>query len=181
MTALRHAEQAAAPVRPETRAATRTTNPGRGLVDRDSFLRLNATAQENLLRQTLLLYLTALELANHNPDDWESAAFVGALDHLAARAPLLAYDEVARMLLPVSQRPPERRVARVTTGILRVQADGDSQQLRREKLDRNGMRRRLLQLSAIQLSNDVADAKRSVVAQGRRRQTATAEGNEAGD
>jgi hypothetical protein len=154
----------------------------RGLADRDSFLKLQPAAQETLLRQALLLYLTALELTNRNPDDWESAAFLAALDHLATKAPLPAYDEVERMLLPVSQRPPpparppqsppyermdeRRQGGRRSTDILRVQGGPEgARPLPPEKLDRNGMRRRLLQLSAVQLpSLDKADARRSVLA-----------------
>ncbi len=164
----------------------------RGLTDRDSFLKLQPAAQATLLRQALLLYLTALELANHNPDDWESAAFLAALDHLAARSPLQAYDEVERMLLPVSQRPQSpparppqsppyerkderRQGGRRSTDILRVQAAGadGARPLPPEKLDRNGMRRRLLQLSAVQPpSLDQADARRSVLARTSRRHAA---------
>lgn len=154
----------------------------RGLIDRDSFLKLRPAAQENLLRQALLLYLTALELANHNPDEWESAAFTAALDYLTARSPLKAYDEVERMLLPVSQRPKERASLRKTTGILRVEPGEGGPRHVHEKLDRNGMRRRLLQLSAIQLPLlDPADARRSVVARAHRRHVMASEGDEAGD
>lgn len=163
----------------------------RGLADRDSFVKLQPAAQETLLRQTLLLYLTALELANRNPDDWESAAFGAALDHLTAGAPLQAYREVERMLLPVSQRPQtppppgppgDAAAIRRTTGILRVQVGGEAPGARREKLDRNGMRRRLLQLSAVQLSSlDKADARRSVLARTSSRQAATAGAESPGD
>lgn len=136
----------------------------RGLIDRDSFLRLEPPAQETLLRQTLLLYLTALELANLNPDEWESAAFAAAVDHLAAKAPLQAYHEIERMLLPSHQRPRPRKSGEVTA-ILRVEAGtaGLPSSPRPsqvsspgQKLDRNGMRRRLLQLSAIRLPKDGA-------------------------
>lgn len=163
----------------------------RGLTDRDSFLKLQPAAQETLLRQALLLYLTALELTNRNPDDWESAAFLAALDHLAAKAPRQAYDEVERMLLPAAQRPQSlparppqsppyermderRQGGRRSTDILRVQAGQDgARPLPREKLDRNGMRRRLLQLSALQSpSLDKADARRSVLARTSRRHAA---------
>jgi hypothetical protein len=162
----------------------------RGLVDHDSFLKLKPAAQETLLRQTLLLYLTALELTNRNPDDWEAGAFLAALDHLAAKAPLQAYREVERMLLPASQRPQtrgdgrsderadgeRRQSARRSTDILRVQAGPDgAHPLPREKLDRNGMRRRLLQLSAVQSpSLDKADARRSVLARTSSRHAAMA-------
>ena len=143
----------------------------RGLIDRDSFARLQPAAQENLLRQALLLYLTALELVNRNPDDWEAAAFAAAMDLLVARQPLRAYDEVERMLLPAAQRPQPQAMAR-RTAILRMEtgAAGRQSQPPREKLDRNGMRRRLLQLSAVQLSSlDAAEARRSVLARTSRR------------
>lgn len=154
----------------------------RGLVDRDSFLKLDPAAQETLLRQTLLLYLTALELAGRDADDWESAAFAAAVDHLADRAPLHAYHEIARMLTPRDQRPAARQGAGLTA-ILRVEIDEASAPPQR--LDRNGLRRRLLQLSAIQLPIDMADARRSVIARSRRNLQPTAaaqsEGEEAGD
>jgi hypothetical protein len=173
----------------------------RGLVDHDSFLKLKPAAQETLLRQTLLLYLTALELTNRNPDDWEAGAFLAALDHLAATAPLQAYREVERMLLPAPQRPQppaqpsyersderaggeRRQAARRSTDILRVQAAGPdgAHPLPREKLDRNGMRRRLLQLSAVQApSLDKADARRSVLARTSSRHAAMAGAESPGD
>jgi hypothetical protein len=153
----------------------------RGLVDRDSFLKLDAAAQETLLRQTLLLYLTALELAGLNPDHWESAAFSAAVDHLAAKAPLHAYHEIERMLTPRDQRPATRNTAGLTA-ILRVETNEAS--ALPERLDRNGMRRRLLQLSAIRPPLDMADARRSVIARSRRKlqpAMAQSEGDEAGD
>jgi hypothetical protein len=181
----------------------------RGLVDHDSFLKLKPAAQETLLRQTLLLYLTALELTNRNPDDWEAEAFLAALDHLVARLPLQAYREVERMLLPAPQRPQppvqpsyergdtqsggaqsggalggeRRQAARRSTDILRVQAGPDgAHPLPREKLDRNGMRRRLLQLSAVQApSLDKADARRSVLARTSSRHAAMAGADSHGD
>lgn len=141
----------------------------RGLIDRDSFARLQPAAQENLLRQALLLYLTALELVNRNPDDWEAAAFAAAMDLLVARQPLRAYDEVERMLLPAAQRPQPQAMAR-RTAILRMETGAAGQQPPPAKLDRNGMRRRLLQLSAVQLSSlDAAEARRSVLARTQRR------------
>jgi hypothetical protein len=153
----------------------------RGLVDRDSFAKLEPAAQETLLRQTLLLYLTALELAGRNASDWESAAFTAAVDHLTARAPLQAYHEIARMLTPPDRRPATRNAAGVTS-ILRVETNETS--ALPERLDRNGLRRRLLQLSAIQLPIDAADARRSVIARSRRNLqpvSAQSEGDEAGD
>lgn len=176
------ATQPRSQTRPETHSGSPSAAATRGLVDRDSFLKLPPAAQANLLRQTLLLYLTALELANRNPDDWEAAAFTAALDHLAAGSPLRAYDEAERMLLPPSQRSHVRRGTQLTTGILRVETGADGQRAPAEKLDRNGMRRRLLQLSAIQLpSLDPADARRSVMARARRRHDAGAERDDAGE
>lgn len=150
----------------------------RGLVDRDSLLKLDPAAQETLLRQTLLLYLTALELAGLNPDEWESAAFAAAVDHLAARAPLHAYHEIARMLTPRDQRPATRNSAGMTS-ILRVETreTGEAPQ----RLDRTGLRRRLLQLSAIQLPLDMADARRSVIARSRRNLQPAAAAQSEGD
>jgi hypothetical protein len=163
---------------PSPGAPTKT----RGLIDRDSFLKLDAAAQETLLRQTLLLYLTALELAGLNPDHWESAAFAAAVDHLTAKAPLQAYHEIERMLTPRDQRPATRNAAG-RTATLRVETKEASAPP--ERLDRNGMRRRLLQLSAIRPPVDMADARRSVIARGRRKPQPTAaaqpEGDDAGD
>ncbi|QDO99547.1 hypothetical protein FNB15_20775 [Ferrovibrio terrae] len=162
---------------PDTDTPART----RGLIDRDSFLKLEPGAQETLLRQTLLLYLTALELAGLNASDWESAAFTAAVDHLAARAPLHAYHEIERMLTPPDRRPATRNTAGLTA-ILRVETSEAS--ALPQRLDRNGMRRRLLQLSAIQLPIDMADARRSVIARSRRKlqpAMAQSEGDEAGD
>lgn len=172
-----HPSKLQSPAGPESPTTTR------GLIDRDSFLKLDPAAQETLLRQTLLLYLTALELAGRNADAWESAAFAVAVDCLAARAPLQAYHEIARMLTPRDQRPATRNAAD-RTAILRVETNEASEPP--ERLDRNGMRRRLLQLSAIQLPLDMADARRSVIARSHRKlqPTATAqpaEGDEAGD
>ena len=100
----------------------------------------------------------------------------------ADRAPLHAYHEIARMLTPRDQRPAARQGAGLTA-ILRVEIDEASAPPQR--LDRNGMRRRLLQLSAIQLPIDMADARRSVIARSRRNLQPTAaaqsEGEEAGD
>lgn len=173
-------ERVSAPAQSQTRSETL---PPRGLVDRDSFARLQPAAQATLLRQTLLLYLTALELANRNPDDWEAAAFAAALDHLVAKAPLKAYDEIRRMLLPAPQRAQQPAATRAaTTGILRVEMGGDGPRPLPEKLDRNGMRRRLLQLSAIQLPPlHAAEAPRSVPARTSRRHAASTGAESPGD
>lgn len=137
----------------------------RTLIDRDGFLRLDAAAQETLLRQALLLWLTALELADRNPDAWESAAFDAAVRHLAGGAALWAYDEVSRMMLAPAQRPASRRA----TDILRVETreggpTSSPAMPASGRLDRQEMRRRLLRLSAVQPPLDRADARRSVLA-----------------
>jgi hypothetical protein len=161
----------------------------RGLIDHESFLKLEPAAQDSLLRQALLLYLTVLELAGRDPDDWEAAAFSAAVDHLTMRAPLHAYREIECMLTPRDQRPavrPATRPGAGRTAILRVDLEPGMAAPPRERMDRNGLRRRLLQLSAIHLPLDMADARRSVIARSRRNlQPAAAAqraaGNDAGD
>ena len=111
--------------------------------------------------------------------------FEGEFGHLFWKAPLKAYQEVARMLLPPEARP--RGSVSPATGILRIDLNEDPQLPFRTKLDRNGMRRRLLQLSAIQPSLDKADARRAVLARARRKMAstgpvlATTDGDEVGD
>ncbi len=133
----------------------------RGLIDHDSFLKLQPAAQENLLRQSLLLWLTALELAGRDPDAWEAEAFMAAIELLAMQAPRTAYGEVARMLLPPSERPASERPAAKATSILRVDmSEGAhvSPPPPRETPDLRLLRRRLLQLSTIQPAFDPDDA-----------------------
>lgn len=156
----------------------------RALIDHDSFLKLQPAAQENLLRQALLLWLTALELAGRDPDAWEAEAFTSAIELLAMQAPRTAYRDVERMLLPPSERPASERPPSAATRILRGDIAEDAQAPLpppRETPDRNALRRRLLQLSAMQLSLDRADTRPGPVAHLRRKVVATADGDEAGD
>ncbi|MBS4045228.1 MAG: hypothetical protein KG075_02720 [Alphaproteobacteria bacterium] len=163
----------------------------RALIDHDSFLKLQPAAQDNLLRQALLLWLTGLELAGRDPDAWEAEAFTSAIELLAMQAPRTAYRDVERMLLPPSERPAseappseERQgPAPQTTSILRIDISeaAPASSPPRETPDRSMLRRRLLQFNAIQLSLDRTDTQPDPVAHLRREVAATADGDEAGD
>jgi len=164
----------------------------RALIDHDSFLKLQPAAQDSLLRQALLLWLTRLELAGRDPDAWEAEAFISAIELLAMQAPRTAYRDVERMLLPPSERPSSERMfsekrlgpAPQTTSILRIDIPdaAPAQPLpARETPDRSMLRRRLLQFNAIQLSLDRVDTQPGPVAHLRREAAATADGDEAGD
>lgn len=161
----------------------------RALIDHETFLKLDPAAQENLLRQSLLLWLTALDLAGRDPDAWEAEAFTGAIELLAMQAPRTAYRDVERMLLPpserpASERPPSERPCSTATSILRIDISDAAQAPQpppRATPDRRLLRRRLLQLSAIQLSPDTADAQPVPVARLHREVAVTADGDEAGD
>ncbi len=161
----------------------------RGLIDHDSFLKLPPAAQENLLRQSLLLWLTALELAGRDPDAWEAEAFMAAIELLAMQAPRTAYGEVARMLQSPSERPASEHagdpaaVSR-TTSILRVDmSEGAhvSPPPPRETPDLRLLRRRLLQLSTLQPAFDPDDAPRHAASHLPATVASRAEGDEAGD
>lgn len=161
----------------------------RGLIDHDSFLKLEPAAQETLLRQALLLWLTGLDLAGRDPDAWEAEAFTSAIELLAMQAPRTAYRDVERMLLPpgerpASERPPSEQPPGATTSILRIDIAEDAPAPLpppREMPDRHLLRRRLLQLAAMQLSLDRDDSRPGPVAHLRREVAATADGDEAGD
>ncbi|MFN3401794.1 MAG: hypothetical protein ACK4Z4_15750 [Ferrovibrio sp.] len=156
----------------------------RALIDHDSFLKLQPAAQDNLLRQALLLWLTGLELAGRDPDAWEAEAFTSAIELLAMQAPRTAYRDVERMLLPPSERPSGERPPSAATSILRIDIAEDAQvplPPPRETPDRSLLRRRLLQFNAIQLSLDRTDTQPGPVAHLRREVAATADGDEAGD
>ncbi len=161
----------------------------RGLIEQETFLKLEPAAQENLLHQSLLLWLTGLELAGRDPDAWEAEAFTSAIELLAMQAPRTAYREVERMLLPPSERPSSERPSNerppsAATSILRIDIAEDAQAPLpppRETPDRNALRRRLLQFNAIQLSLDRTDTPPGPVAHLRREVAATADGDEAGD
>ena len=161
-----------------------------GLIDHESFLKLEPVAQENLLHQSLLLWLTGLELAERDPDAWEAEAFTSAIELLAMQAPRTAYRDVERMLLPPGERLASERgqvPAAQNTSILRIDISENTPAPPppREAPNRNALRRRLLQLSAIQPESDMVEARRSVIARSRRNLQPTAatqpEGDEAGD
>jgi hypothetical protein len=160
----------------------------RGLIDHESFLKLEPAAQENLLRQALLLWLTALDHAGRDPDAWEAEAFTAAIELLAMQAPRTAYRDVERMLLspserPSSDRPSSERPAPQVTRILRVDMSegAHAPPPQRETPDRRMLRRRLLQLSTLQPALDPAEARPSAATHLHRNVESRSEGDEAGD
>ncbi len=164
----------------------------RGLIDHDSFLKLDPAAQENLLRQSLLLWLTALDLAGRDPDAWEAEAFTAAMELLAMQAPRTAYRDVERMLLPPGERPSSEQpcsdgrdgpalTVPQSTAILRIDISEATPSSPRETPDRVLLRRRLLQLSTLQPPPERAEAAAGMLVSGQRKVAALAEAEDTGD